>query len=128
MVEFTVAGHKNILATHKTTLEFTRDSEVSEAGDCIVGVSSDFDVRELQKLLSVEKVGITLENSAGQFRLQATPNPEFDDEEEMVIRLSEFTSKRTFATHASAAAKDIPRDMVEVMQKGGETKVTIESI
>jgi hypothetical protein len=32
-------GHENILATHKTTLEFTKDKRLSKKGDCIVAVA-----------------------------------------------------------------------------------------
>ena len=41
---FTAYGHKNILATHKTTIEFTKDKELSLKGNCIVGVRADFDL------------------------------------------------------------------------------------
>ena len=34
-------GHKNIQATHKTTLEFTKDMHLSKKGDCIVAVAAD---------------------------------------------------------------------------------------
>ncbi|HUT17100.1 MAG TPA: DUF371 domain-containing protein, partial [Acidobacteriota bacterium] len=34
-------GHKNIQATHKTTLEFTKDKHLSKKGDCIVAVAVD---------------------------------------------------------------------------------------
>jgi hypothetical protein len=34
-------GHKNIQATHKTTLEFTKDKHLSKKGDCIIAVAAD---------------------------------------------------------------------------------------
>ena len=49
--KFHAYGHPNILATHKTTLEFTKDSELSLKGDCIVGVKADFDLNEIKKFV-----------------------------------------------------------------------------
>ena len=34
-------GHENILGTHKTTLEFTKDKHLTKKGDCIVAVAAD---------------------------------------------------------------------------------------
>ncbi len=39
---FTAQGHPNILATHKTTLEITKDTEVTGEGGCIIAVKADF--------------------------------------------------------------------------------------
>ena len=46
---FFAYGHKNILATHKTTIEFTKDRELSLRGNCILGVNADFNLIELKK-------------------------------------------------------------------------------
>ena len=34
-------GHPNIRATHKTTLEVTKEKELSPRGDCIIGICAD---------------------------------------------------------------------------------------
>ncbi|HIG98004.1 TPA: DUF371 domain-containing protein, partial [Candidatus Woesearchaeota archaeon] len=39
---FTAHGHPNILATHRTTLEITKDSELTTRGNCVVAVAADF--------------------------------------------------------------------------------------
>ncbi len=49
--KFNAYGHPNILATHKTTLEFTKDKEVSLRGDCIIGINSDFDLGKLKDFI-----------------------------------------------------------------------------
>jgi len=36
-------GHENIQATHKNTIEFTKEDSLTKNGDCIVGVKADFD-------------------------------------------------------------------------------------
>ena len=34
-------GHKNVQASHRTTLEFTKDTRLSKKGGCIVAVGTD---------------------------------------------------------------------------------------
>ena len=62
---FTCCGHENITCRHKTTLEFTKDSELSLNGDCIVGVEADFSIKEIKRFIeslgSNKKITITIE-------------------------------------------------------------------
>ena len=53
--KFNAYGHPNILATHKTTLEFTKDKEVSLKGDCIVAVKADFDLIKIKEFIKDSK-------------------------------------------------------------------------
>ena len=48
---FHAFGHKNLLGTHKNTLEFTKDKNLTLKGDCIVGVNADFDAGELKNFI-----------------------------------------------------------------------------
>ena len=34
-------GHKNIQATHPTTLMFTKEKNLTETGDCIIATAAD---------------------------------------------------------------------------------------
>lgn len=62
---FTCYGHENITCKHKTTLEFTKDSELSLKGDCIVGVKADFSIKEIRRFVESlgnnKKITITME-------------------------------------------------------------------
>ena len=49
--KFKAYGHPNITAKHKTTLEFTKDENLSLRGDCIVGVKADFSLSEIKKFI-----------------------------------------------------------------------------
>lgn len=49
---FFAYGHPNITAKHKTTFEFTKDSELTLAGDCIIGVKADFLLSDIKKFIS----------------------------------------------------------------------------
>jgi len=58
-------GNKLIKATHKSTLEITKDSFLTERGDCIIGISSNYSVKDLPEdlkdhLLNEGKIKITI--------------------------------------------------------------------
>lgn len=121
---FTAFGHPNIRATHKTTLEFTRDIHLTAEGDCIVAVNADFSLPELKKFLAQERIKITVTADHTKETIIANPNPSFSDDKEIVIRHGTFTSPRTFATNADKAAHRLKRELIEKL-KNTETKVTI---
>ena len=62
---FNCYGHENITCKHKTTLEFTKDSELSLKGDCIAGVKADFSLKGIKSFIkslgSNKKITITIE-------------------------------------------------------------------
>tara|TARA_Y100000031_G_C8111597_1_gene333748 strand:- start:186 stop:716 length:531 start_codon:yes stop_codon:yes gene_type:complete len=48
---FTCYGHENVISKHKTTLEFTKDVDLSLKGDCIVGVKADFQLNKIKEFI-----------------------------------------------------------------------------
>ncbi|MBI2664258.1 DUF371 domain-containing protein [Candidatus Woesearchaeota archaeon] len=125
---FPVFGHKNILATHKNTIEFTKDRSLTANGDCILGIKADFDLYKLRQFLSADKVRIIIAVDSISETITATPNKNFDDNKEMVIRVGDFTSERTFAVRADKAAKHLSRDLVNLLRKGRQAAVTLSGI
>ena len=130
MAAFFAFGHPNILANHSTTLEFTKDTELTPRGDCIVGVKATFTLNELKPLLAVPtKIRITMKVDEITQELTAVTNPGFVDEQEMVIRKGDFVSSRTFAIQASKAASDLDRTMISKLQgPQQQMKVLIEKV
>ena len=79
--KFNAHGHKNILAAHKTTLEFTKDAEVSLKGDCIAGINADFELDKIKNFiekLKNNKISITISNGKIHETIFATINQNFD--------------------------------------------------
>lgn len=113
---FTVHGHKNVLSTHRNTIEFTHDNHLTHKGDCILGVQANYSLEEIQKenFSGKIKIRISVDNLSDE--VIAYYNPIFADPHEMVIRISNYQDKRTFATRADKAAKDINRKIVERMK------------
>ena len=50
-------------------------------------------------------------------------NPDFNDNKEIVIRKGHFLSKRTLGIRADKSARDIKREIVELLKKGEKMKV-----
>lgn len=125
---FSINGHKNVLSTHKKTIEFTKDSELTKNGDCILGVNADFELKQIQGLLGCERVRITIEVDSVSDTITAVPNKKFGSNHEMVIRIGEFDSERTFAVRADKAASDLNRALVAALKSGGKGKVTISVV
>ncbi len=125
MITFTAFGHKNIKAGHKNTIEFTKDSHLTPQGNCILGINSDFNLKEIKDLIKGKsKLKLKIKAGSIEDELEFTPNPKFNDSKELVIRLGEFQSERTLGTRATKAAKHIKRELVEKL-KQPEKKITI---
>ena len=128
-------GHKNIQATHKTTLEFTKDKHLSKKGDCIVAVAADKTLADLSaefkenlrkphaKLIILIEAGGIIE----QVNAHGSPQLILTHPTDMVVRKSDYVCNRTLAVHADKAAQDLPRELVEKL-KNPKQKVKIKLI
>jgi len=133
--KFNAYGHPNILGTHKTTLEFTKDNELSLNGDCIVGVNADFELKEIKNFIensNNKKILITIKTISKNKKIKdmilAELNLNFSDEKELVIRKTDFVSERTFATKANKAAFDLGRDLIGFLkEKKNKVSIIIEN-
>ena len=129
--EFSAHCHSNITARHKTTLEFTKDSELSEKGDCIIGIKADFELEELKRFMNFDRIRIKItatELTGLTEEITAVPNPDFSSNYELVIRKTDFTSKRTFAVKADKAAADMNREFADALKSNGRIRIHIENI
>ena len=131
--KFRAYGHPNILGTHKTTLEFTKDSELTLKGDCIIGVNADFDLKKLKnfiKKIKSAKLTIKIDADGGKISdtIAAEINKDFKNKNEFVVRKSEFISERTFAIRANKSAFQIKRKLISYLsEEGGKILIEIKS-
>ena len=103
---FTARGHRNILANHKSTLEFTKDAQMSLDGDCIVGLSADFDPAELKRLAKQnEELRMRILVGGMVEEIEFKTNKQFSSDRELVLRFSEFNTDRTFGVRADKSAQ-----------------------
>jgi hypothetical protein len=110
-------GHENILATHKTTLEITKDTQLSKNGNCIVAVAANKSLNELsdefRKRLRKKNSKITIIIEAnGLFEELLT----LANTKDMVIRKSDYICDRTLAIKASKSACDLSSNLVKKLR------------
>jgi hypothetical protein len=126
------SGHKNIQSTHKSTLELTKDSELSRRGDCIIAVSAN---KALADLRPQFKENMRRENSEITMLIEAGDNTEtvnaygnprliLSHPTDMVVRKSNYICSRTLAIKADKAACDLSRELVERL-KNPEQRIRI---
>ena len=124
---FHCSGHENIRAKHTKTIEFTKDTELTPKGDCIIGVGADFDLPSVKKLRG--RIRITVEVGGVEDSFRAVVNPEYADDHEMVFRRSRYQSKRTLGVSLNKGAIGLDREIVRLMKSPqARMKVTLECV
>ncbi len=128
----TAYGHGNIQATHKTTLEITKDKHLTKKGDCIIAVAADKGLTDLSSkfketlrrkdvtvTIRIEAEGVVEEiNASGSNHLMLTHPTE------IVVRKSDYISNRTLAIRADKASHDLSKKLVDKL-KNPNQKVKI---
>jgi hypothetical protein len=121
--EFTVRGHQNVLSTHKSTLEFTYDAQLTRKGTCILGMESPIGCSQLkqiskQKLRGDNKflIRIIADEIIDEFIGYGHPNLTLSHPHDIVFRKSTYICNRTIMIACTKAANDINRDVVKKMQ------------
>jgi len=117
-------GHPMVMSSHRTTIEVTRDEHLTLDGNCIIGVRADRALLDLSGGLrdalrtDGSEVVVVIETAAESFSLRASGNGSLSlqSDREMVIRKSNYVCGRTLAVGADAAAKDLPRRMVQSLR------------
>ncbi len=135
---FIAHGHKNITGKHKKTLEFTKENVLKIEGDCILGVHSNFESCELKRIIKKverikkvekdKKLRMIIKVNGISDEIVFEPNWDFDDEKELVIRKSNFVSKRTFGINADKSCSDINKELIaKLKDENVRIEIKIES-
>ena len=130
---FTVKGHPNITSKHKTTLEFTKDPDISIRADCIIGVKSQVSMdnipQEIVDSIKEDNKLITLrletENAVDTIRGYGHHELTLDHPTDMVSRKSDFKCSRTLMINADKAAIDLKTELINDLKHCKPLKVKI---
>lgn len=118
-VLFEARGHPNILASHRNTLELTKDDWLSKRGDCIIGISLKIDFKELKRLLrKSERFKLVMLVGGMRDCIYAQSNKDYSHERDIVLRKGTFLSSRTAGIVANKAACDIKEGIIHKLQRG----------
>ena len=135
IVEKIVAyGHKNIIATHKTTFEITKEDNLSKRGDCIIAVAADKAITDLnpkfREKIRKENAKMTILIEAGDtfeiIKAYGTAQLNLMHKTDIVVRKSDYLCGRTLAIKADKAACDFSREFVDKLKiPKQELKITL---
>lgn len=108
-------------ATHKTTLEITKDDFLTMRGDCILAIRSEKGLSDIRREMEAQrgkdiKVFLRAEGEADCVKGFVHPTLTFESKTTIIFRKSDFTSERTAAVLCNKAACDINRRLVEKMR------------
>ena len=117
-------GHPLVSSKHPTTIEVTTEDSLTSNGDCIIGVSASSGCAQLGASLkralmarsAKVRIGIGAGHETFVFEARGDPGLTLSHEHDIVIRKSGFLSDRTAAVSANAAARDIPRELVDQLR------------
>ncbi len=132
---FYAHGHKEVRATHPTTLEITKEEKLTSRGDCIVAVGSlkgALDLSEKFKEIAKDsetKIILTLEADGlvEVIRGYGDQKLSFTHPTDLVVRKSTYTCPRTIMVKADKAAANLSRKFVLKVRKP-ETKITVRLV
>jgi hypothetical protein len=136
-VVFFACGHENILATHETTFETTKETALMKTGDCIVAVKATKAAADLppefKQAVRREnaRITITIEADALKEVVKAKGSPllALTHPTDLVVRKSGYLCNRTLAIGADKAASDFSRKLVDKLKDANqEIIVTLAAV
>jgi len=135
VVEHLVAwGHPNVRATHRTTLEFTKEAHLTPRGDCIVAVRAERGPLELKpefrEAVRADGSRVELVLEVGEFREVisgfGSSRLSLSHPTDFVVRKSRYTCPRTLMIRADKAACDLSRSLIRLLQSPDtQCKITL---
>ncbi|TFG08839.1 DUF371 domain-containing protein [Candidatus Thorarchaeota archaeon] len=123
-VRFEASGHRNVIGTHRTTLEITKESHLTRNGTCIVATDSTLALRglneDIRELARRNTTRIVLEMTAGALTERVvgwgSSGLTYKSETCMVARTSQYECDRTLMVNADRAAQDLSRKLVKMLR------------
>ena len=113
-------GHENVLGTHKTTLEVTREDFLTKRGNCIIGINAnksvlDFKPKLKEAIKSGKKIKVVIRSGKFEDHFFGFGNPKLklSNPVSMVFRKSEFVSDRTALIKCTKSSLEINRNLIK---------------
>jgi hypothetical protein len=133
--EIYARGHPNIKATHRTTLEITREKHLTPRGDCIIGVASNKAARDLnsdlKKILrrpdSIIVIILRTNNHMDYILAIGSEKLILSDDKRIIVRKSTYVEPATIAIRSNKAARDIDRGLIDEL-KSNDTILRVRII
>ena len=124
-------GHRNIQCSHNTTIEITKDSDLTQNGDCILAVNASKACYDLNPYLKKQiwvgkkfRIVLKVGDIQDQFYGVGDKDLRLSDKRDMVFRKSSFICDRTVLIKCSKSSKELDRELVDNLKRSKE-KLTI---
>ena len=116
-------GHENILCTHSTTIELTKENSVSKKGNCILGIKATKSCIDLNPILKKNiinekkiKVSIRAEKLTDSFYGFGNKYLTLLDNKDLVFRKSSYICDRTVLINCSKSSNDLIRKLIKKLK------------
>ena len=129
------SGHPKIRASHTTTLEITKEADLTERGDCIVATCASKGAADL----SPEFTKLVKNNAARVvLRIKVANRSEtiigrgderllLNHPNDLVVRKSDYVCPRTLMVSADKSASDLSREFVRVL-RDRSSRIVVEIV
>ena len=126
-IRLTAAGHPAVTGRHDKTLELIAADSITARATCIVAVSADALPGDLPLLR--ERVLLTLSAGGVSAAVDGEVNPGWHSGESLIVRRSGQLDADTYLVNATAAAADLPAELLAALRDPGATiEVTAEEV
>lgn len=129
--EINAYGHKNIMCSHKTTIELTKENHLTIKGNCILGINcskacADLSSNLKDKIQNGKKIMVTIkvDDLKDQFYGYGNPKLTLLDEKDIVFRKSNFICDRTILINCNKASNELDKKLIEKLKIPGQ-KITL---
>lgn len=117
-------GHPRIRASHRTTLEITKDTHLTDAGDCIVATNASKGAADLapefSRLIKNDTTRVTLTIRTASLAEAITGRGDkrlmLSHPTDLVARKSRYICPRTLMIQADRSASDLSREFVKALR------------
>ena len=118
-------GHKNVLCSHPTTIEITKDTHLSKRGNCILGIKASkacFDLNDVlrNQIRKGKRIQVTIYfngKKEDSFYGYGHENLKLLDKNDMVFRKSNYTCDRTILVDCNKSSSDLNKDLIKKLQE-----------
>ncbi len=122
----TAYGHENILCTHSTTIEITKEKKLTMKGNCIVGINASKACFDLNNILKIKinngtkfKITLKIDKLKDSFYGLGNKDLRLLDRNDMVFRKSDFICDRTVLINCTKSSNEISRELIEKLKIPG---------
>lgn len=124
-------GHVNIRGQHRSTIEITKERELTARGDCIIGVSSTKGASELNEELkgilrnegSILIVLLITEKFHDYLVCRGSSKLQLTDSNKIIVRKSQYVNESTLCLESDKSAAELSRNLIDELKEGSRLRV-----